>query len=1040
MITVEETINRPDNLNQSVQAHKGQIDQLNHLAVQLFQKNNIKEAMTLTLQIKKRARAKPFDKLPYHEGLAKGLYLLSKCQQELGELQQSLSNGFEALNLYEILENLTDISEVSGHLGFVLYNLGNYSDALTFFLTELKIAHDLQDKKIEAKALNGLGLVYGGLKESSKAIRYLQKAMALDLEFGGKRQHIYHNNLSLEYATMGDYQRALNHGLTCLSLCKANDYRELLPNAHNCVGEAHMGLGEYDKAQQLFENNLELLADSPLNIRLLHTLMNLGKLYIKLDSADKGIEHFQAAIDIGNKTSAYLYLYEGYQYLAKAYKQVGNFKAALDAFEQFHLQKEEVFNKQAENVMKALEVKHRTKEAQQEAEIYRLKTEELQQEIHERQRAEAETLRQTEYFQALLQHSPIAILTVNKHNIIEKCNPAFEQFFGYLQTEIVGTDLKALFNNRKILKEFIQNIDHVQAGNTVHLLTKRPHKDGRLLDVELFSTPIWVNGKQTGVLVYYHDIQDRIETETSLRKAKQLAEEATKAKSAFLANMSHEIRTPLNGIVGMAGLLTHTNLTKEQLEFLQIIRASSDGLLDIINDILDFSKIEAGKLELDNQVFDVRKCVDDAIDLLSSKAVDKGLEIGALVKPGTPSQIVGDPLRLRQIIVNLLGNAVKFTEEGSVSVILEMRKGEKNKHQLHFAIQDTGIGIPKSRMNRLFKSFSQVDSSTTRKFGGTGLGLIISKKLIELMSGKIWVESEEGKGSTFHFTINAEAAIGEESPHLKDEHPALKDKRILVISKNSMIQQFLFQYLSSWGMLPVMANRGKEALTIIKSGSSLDLVLLDETNCQLDRYELATKIKAEAMQPVLPIILVTPFGKQENYADTGLFAGKLPKPIKALRLYNTLIKVINESPTAPLPYKEKELLADDILARRSLKILLAEDNLINQKVALHMLERLGFQADVVANGLEAVTAVSQTHYDVILMDVQMPKMDGVTATQRIYEMCSEDKRPFIIAMTANALVGDKEQYLAAGMDDYISKPVKLEILQDKLASLLEKGS
>jgi PAS domain S-box-containing protein len=558
--------------------------------------------------------------------------------------------------------------------------------------------------------------------------------------------------------------------------------------------------------------------------------------------------------------------------------------------------------------------------------------------------------------------------------------------------------------------------------------------DRRLLDM------MSAIGSQIGQFIERKEAEDALRVYArDLEAARKRAEEATRAKSEFLANISHEIRTPMNAVVGMTELALATRITREQREYLTAIESSADALLTLVNDLLDFSKIEARKLQLDRVGFNLRDALEDTMRVLAPRAHQKGLELACHIHPEVPDALVGDPLRLRQIVVNLVGNAIKFTEHGEVVLHVEAESRRNSNAQLRFSVTDTGIGIPPEKQAVIFEAFSQADSSTTRRYGGTGLGLAISEQLVELMGGRISVESQPGQGSTFHFTALLELQKpGTEKPPARWR--TLTDLPVLIVDDNATNRRILEEVFTNWHMRPVAVESGEDALGILdeslRGAQPFALVLLDGHMPGMDGFAVAECISQDRRYAGIRVVMLTSAGQPEDVAlcrRLGISA-YLTKPIKQSELFDVLVSAIGqpvgERPRAPERKRSR-------LARRRLHVLLAEDNQVNQLLATRIFEKLGYDVTVVSNGREALSAVQAGKFDLVAMDVQMPEMDGLDATTaiRAWEKTVGVHMP-IMAMTAHAMKGDRQRCLAAGMDTYISKPIRIGELENAIAQLI----
>jgi two-component system, sensor histidine kinase and response regulator len=635
-------------------------------------------------------------------------------------------------------------------------------------------------------------------------------------------------------------------------------------------------------------------------------------------------------------------------------------------------------------------------------------------------------------FRQLIENAPLGISVTTPEGEVVSTNKAMLDLYGLeTQEEFARLNISERYCDPADRKRFLEMLERDGLVKDFQVQLKK--KDGSNIWCSMSNIMQVSESNEKSLITIMDNIQNRKDFEIALQKQKEAAEAATRAKSDFLANMSHEIRTPMNGITGMAGLLADTPLSPEQLDYVESIKSSADALMTVINDILDFSRVEAGKLSLEPMEFDLRSSIENMNDVLAVRAREKKLEYTWLIDDKVPTQLVGDAGRLRQILINLIGNAIKFTPQGSVELNVNLATASEKEATLRFDIRDTGIGIPKDKVNLLFQPFTQADSSTVRRFGGTGLGLSISKRLVGLMGGKIGVDSIEGQGSRFWFTADfaKQAAGGSSGERLAHDISGL---HVLGVDDNLTNRKLLAQMLSSWKCRVEVVENAAVALvklqTAATGGDPFQLAIIDMLMPDVDGKTLGRMIKAtsDLKQTILVSWSSAGGSAEEVELVNAGFAQCLYKPIKQSQLYNAIVKSVIKG---PLPVEPLPAVTDAATAEtRKGRILLAEDNAVNQKVAVAMLARMGYYSDVAANGLEAVKMLSNFSYDLVLMDIHMPEMDGLEATRHIRSDQSNVRNPKIpiVAMTAAAMKGDRDNCLAAGMNDYLSKPIDLREL------------
>jgi PAS domain S-box-containing protein len=671
------------------------------------------------------------------------------------------------------------------------------------------------------------------------------------------------------------------------------------------------------------------------------------------------------------------------------------------------------------------------------------------QDITERKRAEQALADAEQRSRSLLESAPDGMMIADEQGQIVIVNAQFEVLFGYAKEEIVGQHIEVLLPERYRHQHIGQRTSFFSSpsvramGSGRELFARR--KDGTELPVEISLSPLQT---EEGVLVSssIRDISERRQAEAELVRARRAAEAANQAKSDFLANMSHEIRTPMNGIMGMTELALDTELTGEQREFLETIDSSAKSLLSLINDILDFSKIEANKLELDPVDFELRERIGETLSTLAVRTHAKNLELAVDVASEVPERLVGDINRIRQVLINLLGNAIKFTDQGEIVLRIDLVRQREQQVTLRFAVTDTGIGLPEEKLETIFQPFEQADASTTRKYGGTGLGLAICVRLVELMGGKMKVDSVLGRGTTFSFTAELELGSGLSSERLSTPPRELRGMRVLIVDDNATNRRILMKMLENWGMQPEAVDSAAEALQTLHATTPdrpFGLVVSDVIMPETDGFMLAEQIKSDLLLKDIPIILLTSANRSGDGArcrELGI-AAHLIKPARQSLLFDSIASSVGSMGVEPRSSRRGPTEPALASGPAALHLLLAEDNAINQKFAVRALSKVGHTVTVANNGQEAVDAWSEGTFDAILMDIQMPIMDGNLATAEIRKReASSGRRIPIIAMTAHAMKGDREMCLAAGMDGYVTKPIKTKLMLAEIARVLNGES
>ena len=657
--------------------------------------------------------------------------------------------------------------------------------------------------------------------------------------------------------------------------------------------------------------------------------------------------------------------------------------------------------------------------------------------ITHKKRMERSVYDKRDKLSSLLENAEYSILSVDKHNTILLINSRLCDLLFALSGIVVEPGFNVLDILPGSFQEEYKKIQTRAFLGEHFVWEKKLLVSGKTIDVELILTPVRdETGKVNSISIFGHNISERKKLEATLLSEKEKAEAATEAKSSFLATMSHEIRTPLNGVIGMGRLLSSTSLSTKQKDYVESMLLSGEALLSVINDILDFSKIESEKMQLENKAFALRRCIEETFDLLAAKAIEKKLKLQFTIASDIPTYIQGDIVRLRQILMNLVGNAIKFTASGKITIAVTKDSESGDEIELHFSVIDTGIGIPPDRINRLFKSYSQADEGTARTYGGTGLGLAICRNLVGLMGGRIWVESEQGKGSNFQFTMKTSKALAKDvHGKLNSGTNRLVNSHVLLIADDKTEADVYYSYFKRWNMVPRIEYGVLAGLDLLRARSEYNLILIDAQMTSTAPMEVAERIRELKSHEDLPIVLFNANQGDEVMYDytSNLVSAVIPKNVDRSKVLDILIGVFSVEDHQRSQHEVGLKSVGKKLAQEiPVKIMIAEDNLINQKLVQNIFDGLGYKPVIVSNGLQVIEQIKKSEFDIIFMDVQMPEMDGLQATKYLIDKIDPSRRPVIVAMTAFALEGDKAKCIEAGMDDYISKPFLVEEIVERI--------